>query len=184
MAGLLGFAGLRLVTHFALLSSLWLGLLAASFAPAQAAGQEGAVALPERGQLLRDALYLERDIDLLQERLSPAGPRALVFYIDLDPAVLQRFQAFIISVDGHVTFEQVLSGSHSSTEHFKQLHRMALAAGEHSVEVRLVGEDSYSELLEFTKGAGRDHISVHGSSPKATKAPTIELAHEQWRALQ
>lgn len=183
--GILRFLGLLSVRQFVSLPYLTLVLLLTSVAPAWAAVDMDPALLPDRGQLIRDTLHLERDIAVLRARLSEAGPRALTLYFDLDANATKRFQTLAVLVGGRTVAELAIDARSEIFGGLKRSLSIELPAGDHALEVRLSDPDkAFSESLKFTKGAGRDHIKITVSNKKIKKSPRIELAHEQWGALK
>ena len=160
-------------------------LLLSSVTPAWAAVDMDPALLPDRGQLIRDTLHLERDIAVLRARLSEAGPRAMTLYVDLDANATKRFQTLLVLVGERKLAELAIDAEREIYGGLKRSLSVKLPVGDHALEVRLSdASKAFDETLKFTKGPGRDHIKITVRNKKINKSPSIELAHEQWGALK
>lgn len=178
---------MRSVSYFALIPALLFGLLVSFISPVKAAVDIDPALLPERSQLVRDALFLGRDLAVLQERLSEAGSRSLNLYLNLDARSVERFQSLVVRLNGRVIVEQPLSLRSSGSNGLKRVRSVTVSSGDYKLEARLIAADGkFSETIKFTKGSGRDHIkiTVFQEGSKSKKKPEINLAHEPWGELK
>ncbi len=180
---------MRSVSYFALTAFLSFGLLVSFISPVKAAVDIDPALLPDRSQLVRDALFLGRDLAVLRERLSEADSRSLTLYLNLDSYSVERFQSLSVRVNGQAIVEQRLNPRSSDPVGLKQIRSVALPSGDYKLEVHLASADEkLSESIKFVKGSGRDQVKIlvsfNASKSSTQKPPEITLAHEQWGELK